>query len=347
MIRKFRGGSTKGVSEEWLDSDESSRLLRSTAKKKKKANQAKAVPIPAEESNGTVVEVYPKQCLVLLDDGRELMCQYRRASVFGWSGNETRERSPVAVGDRVKAQPVGQKDGVVEGVAARRTKLVRPAPDRDREVIQVIAANIDILAIVTSVRNPEFSTGLVDRFLVAAIAEGITPILCLNKIDLIQKDESRPWEFYQTLGVEVIEESAKFGQGVSVLHERFRGKTVVFCGHSGVGKTSLLRALLGTDFGCVGEVSQVTGKGKHTTTGAIMLIEPGSKSQWIDTPGVREFGLQGVEPGMLQRYFPEFANLDCTRLGCLHVEELDCQARDLVRYSSYRRIFQSLIEGGR
>src|SRR5207302_1748888 len=132
--------------------------------------------------------------------------------------------------------------------------------------------------------------------------------------------------------------------GIHELRERLRDQAVVFCGHSGVGKTSLLRALLMTQVGRVGSVSQVTGKGKHTTTGSVMLEGPGD-SRWIDTPGVREFGLAHLLPEALVRFFPELRNLRCAVEGCLHEGEEGCAAMQLPRYPSYRRILESLRAG--
>jgi ribosome biogenesis GTPase len=111
-----------------------------------------------------------------------------------------------------------------------------------------------------------------------------------------------------------------------------------------VGKTSLLRVLLGTAVGKVADVSGATGKGKHTTTAAILLQGP-EGSDWIDTPGVREFGLAEIQPEQLKDQFPEFNNLKCQAPSCLHESEEGCAARELPRYSSYRRMIDSLRAG--
>jgi ribosome biogenesis GTPase len=131
---------------------------------------------------------------------------------------------------------------------------------------------------------------------------------------------------------------------MDALLNRIRGKGAVFCGQSGVGKTSLLRVLLGTEVGKVGDVSDATGKGKHTTTAAILLGGPDG-SDWIDTPGVREFGLLEIKPEQLKDQFPEFRNLACQAPGCLHESEEGCAARSLERYASYLRIIKSLRTG--
>lgn len=314
-----------------------------------------------EETNGTVAEVYPNVCSVKLDEsGHRILCNYKRNSVFGLKLNPApfdeenqkwRERAPVAVGDRVKVQSFGSADGVVEGVALRKNFLARPAPGRDEGIVHVIAANIDVLCVVSSAAQPEFTPGLVDRFFVAAEFQEIEPVLCINKVDLLkksEKSEQAPWRGYEELGYPVIETSAKTKEGLKELKARLIGKKVVFAGHSGVGKTSLLSALTEHDVGKVGAVSDVTGKGRHTTTGAILLDAPGD-SIWIDTPGVREFGLLGITPEVLPTLFREFRNLTCPSEGCQHVfeessEEPACPAISLARYASYRRIWTSLSE---
>lgn len=293
-----------------------------------------------EETNATITEVYPKLCRVRLDsDGRILLCSYRRAQVY--NREEQQERSPVAVVDRAKVQILGSQDGVVEGVAERRNSLMRVAPGREGIQVHVLASNVDLLVIVAATKNPEFLPGLVDRFLVASQFSGIPAVLCLNKIDLVEGG-SGPWELYRKLGVPVIEVSAHSKKGLEELIARVRTGVSVFCGHSGVGKTSLLRGLLGQDVGRVGELNAVTQKGKHTTTGAVML--EGSGLRVIDTPGVREFGLPGLDPENLKDFFPEFSELVCATRFCSHDGEEGCQAASFPRHESYVRILESIRE---
>lgn len=334
---KFRGGS-----DDWLDDEESSTKRRPEPKKQTQTS-GRAEALPDTEANGTVAEVFPRLARVAFDDGRSALCAYRRSSVVGaqTEGTDARERSPVAVGDRVKAQVISGEDGVIEGVCQRDKTLKRPAPGRDPGNFHVIAANIDHLCVVVAAKNPDFSPGLVDRFLVAASAESMTPILVVNKSDLADAG-TRPWAAYAQWGVQVFECSAKRGDGIAPIRERLKGRSVVFCGHSGVGKTSLLVALTGEQVGRVGEVSDATGKGRHTTTGALLLDGP-EGSRWIDTPGVREFGLAGIAPESLKDHFPEFQGLACENAGCWHREEPGCRARELPRYASYRRILESLL----
>jgi ribosome biogenesis GTPase len=334
----------RGDSEDWLDQESAKGSKRGRAPGPKQKSD-KAKPLPAKEANATVAEVFPNQCRVRLDaDRSEILCSYRRATVF--QQGDVRERSPVAVGDRVLVQRLNPQSGIVEGICLRKNHLSRPAPGREDQgkTQHVVAANVEFLVVVTSASEPAFTPGLVDRYLVAASFAGIKPILCLNKIDQLAADAPRPSDPYRELGYPVFEISSKKRVGLEPLLETIRGKSAVFCGQSGVGKTSLLRVLLGSEIGKVGDVSSATGKGKHTTTAAVLLGGP-DHSDWIDTPGVREFGLAEIQPAQLKQYFPEFQNLRCEQSDCLHEEEEGCHARALSRYSSYRRILTSLRSG--
>jgi ribosome biogenesis GTPase len=361
MAPKFRGDS-----EDWLDSEQSGKRGGSSAARKKKTGNV-AEGLKPEEANATIAEVFPNQSRVRFDEtGHEALCRYRRANVWGHYRAQSeerldeearekllrvRERAPVAVGDRVKAELIGgplSRDGVIEGVCRRRNRLVRPAPARDETILHVLAANVDVLVIVASVTAPDFTPGLVDRFLVAANTEGIEPILIINKVDLLQSGAARPWGIYRDFGLPVFEVCAKTGAGLELLLPQLRNKIVVFSGKSGVGKTSVLRKLTGLESLRVGEVSDATGKGRHTTTSALLLPTPKEGSpldRWIDTPGVREFGLLGVTLEKLKDHFPEFSGRKCTASGCMHLDEEGCNVNDLPRYESYRRIYQSLASG--
>jgi len=296
------------------------------------------------EANATVTEVFPKLCRVRMDDdGRILLCPYRRAQVYNREASEVeiQERTPVAVGDRVVAKSFGSRDGVVEAVASRQNQLMRLSPGREGLQVHVLASNVDLLVIVAAARNPDFSPGLIDRFLVGAQIAGIETVICVNKMDLREGDEA-PWAIYEKIGVTVIPTSAKGEPGLGAIRDKVHGKLAVFCGHSGVGKTSILRGLLGREVGRIGEISESTGKGKHTTTGAVFL--EGADLRVIDTPGIREFGLVGIEVEELRLYFPDFKDVGCPSNECLHEDEEGCRARELPRYSSYRRILTSLRE---
>jgi ribosome biogenesis GTPase / thiamine phosphate phosphatase len=339
MAPKFRGDS-----DDWLD-DEGA-LKKGLSQKKKGSSSAK---LPAEQANASVAEVFPNQCRVRLDSGEDdVLCSYKRSSVIsrGLPSGSTKERSPVAVGDRVQVRMASAESAQIVGVCERTNQLARPAPDRGESSVHVLVANLDVLVIVAAADNPPFSPGLVDRFLVAASIEGIETILCVNKIDLRSEQDRPPWEIYREIGVSVFELSAKREIAIDSFRSALLGRRVAFCGHSGVGKTSLLRTVTGESLGKVGDINSATGKGRHTTSAAVMLKGP-EGSQWIDTPGVRAFGLFDVTPAELSDHFPEIkkAAHSCDTSGCLHIDEPGCAVRGMERYSSYRRIYESLAAG--
>lgn len=355
---KFRGDS-----EDWLDDEKSKqRSARGGSTHKGGGKPARSIALPWEQANALVTEVFPNQCRVRVDDEKdhevgkedhekeEWLCAYRRAEVVSKSKSEVRERTPVAVGDRVLVKRVGISQGIIEGICVRKNSLIRPAPGRETDKLQhVLAANLDALAIVVSTHEPEFTEGLVDRVLIAAELAEIPVLLCVTKIDLhlMRLEEKppqveKPWKIYEEIGYPLFEVSTQTKSGLDPFFQWIEGKTIAFCGQSGVGKTSLLRTYLGADVGRVNEVNRATGKGRHTTTGAVLFEGP-KKTRWIDTPGVKEFGLLKISPESLAQYLPEFRQLPCNENGCLHRDEPTCHARTLRRYPSYRRILESLI----
>ncbi|MBI3549677.1 MAG: ribosome small subunit-dependent GTPase A [Elusimicrobia bacterium] len=249
----------------------------------KKPLEGRAIVLGPDEGNATVVELFPNQSAVRLDGQADaVLCGYRMATLA--SRGPGRERSPVCVGDRVKVEA-----GVVVHRCERRNSLVRTAPNARNPILHVIVANIELLVVVAAARDPEFSPGIVDRFMGAARAQSIPVALCVNKADLLAPGAARPWNSYASTGVTVLECSARIGDGVQALEALVRGKTVAFCGNSGVGKTSLLRRLLRDDTaGRVGAVNARSGMGRHTTTGAVLIPGPAG-STWIDTPGIMNF----------------------------------------------------------
>ncbi len=294
---------------------------------------------------GVVSEVYPKMCNVLFDDEtangvdkpsvKKRLCTYRRAQVFDREA-EWRERSPVAPGDRVMVTILGSKDGVIEEILPRKNCIQRRAPGREGKVLHTLAANLDFMVIVASLREPDFSPGLIDRFLIAAIEAEIAPALVINKMDLAKDQSEKPWQVYEDFGVRCYPISTQNSSGIEVVQNLIRGKTSVFCGHSGVGKTSLLQNLFGEAFGKIGKVNTSTGKGKHTTT-VSTLIEGPDQSRFIDTPGIKEFGLYKIDPKILIQYFPEL----------YQASQKGLPIEDLPRYESYLRIKTALQEEGR
>lgn len=258
-------------------------------------------------------------------------------------------RKGVVVGDRVRM--VGDVSGVdgslarIVEVEPRGTALRRTADDAD-PVERVVVANADQLVIVTAVADPEPRPRLVDRCLVAAYDAGLDPLLCLTKPDLAPTEPLLA--IYRPLGVPhaVIER----GKPPAALAERLRNRVSVLVGHSGVGKSTLVNALVPGAGRAIGEVNAVTGRGRHTSTSAVALALP--DGGWIvDTPGIRSFGLAHVEPRQLIRAFSDLARLaaECPR-GCTHgAREPECALDDAVadgrveaaRVQSFRRLLES------
>jgi len=333
---RYRGGG-----DDWFDDKKDSGHLSSRDSRVKQRLRANASSILPSRANGTVIEVSKKFSRVCFDiDGLTRLCTYRRANVLGHSG--FLERTPVAVGDRVYADILGSKDGVIEGVAERKNVLARLAPGCDHPVRHVLAANLDKLVIIVSVKEPEFTPEVLDRFLVLAGAQNVEPIICINKMDLHSSAYPRLWDPYIKWGYTVILASTTNQLGIKKLRNELLDRTSIFCGCSGVGKTSLLRELLEREIGKIGEISEALGKGKHTTRSSVLYTGWSPKTFLIDTPGISELNLIEIPQATLSMYFPGFSELECTKSGCLHQKEETCQARGLSNYKNYLNLYESL-----
>jgi len=229
------------------------------------------------------------------------------------------ERSLVCVGDRVKFSVTGEAEGIIEEICERKTLLAR-AWVMNLEVANPIVANAEDLIIVVSV-NPIVKPGIIDRYLVAGLAGGLNPVIVLNKIDLKRATRERSkLDVYRRLGYPVLETSAIYGDGVKALDVRLVGRFSIFCGHSGVGKSSLLNAMHGMNLK-VADVAEKTMKGKHTTAHIEMFPHPGGGAV-VDTPGIRSFGVVGVHSDELIQFFPEIEETakQCEFHDCRHTE---------------------------
>jgi ribosome biogenesis GTPase len=247
----------------------------------------------------------------LLVEGRKVTAMQARA--LG--------RKSVVVGDRVRVVgDVSGEDGALSRIVEvnERTTTLRRTADDDDPVERIIVANAEQLVVVTALADPEPQPRLIDRALVAAYDAGMRPLLCLTKADLA--DPETLLGTYRSLGVHWVVTSR--GADLTAVRELLRGRTSVLVGSSGVGKSTLVNALVPEARRDVGIVNAVTGRGRHTSTSAYMLPLPDDEGWIIDTPGIRSFGLAHVRPENLIEAFPDLDEMteDCPR-GCTHGED--------------------------
>ncbi len=224
--------------------------------------------------------------------------------------------------------------------------MLRRTADDDDPVERVIVANAEQLVIVAALADPEPRPRLIDRALVAAYDAGLTPLLCMTKADLA--DPETLLSVYRPLGVPYV--VTERGDDLTEVRERLHGRVSVLVGHSGVGKSTLVNALVPGSDRAIGHVNAVTGRGRQTSTSVLMLALP--DGGWIvDTPGIRSFGLAHVEPATLIDAFPDLAELTgpCPR-GCTHgegapecgLDEAVAEGRtEAARVDSFRRLLSS------
>lgn len=257
---------------------------------------------------------------------------------------------PVAVGDIVEFEPDGEGEGAIELVHERRNTFTRRYKDSDRD--DLIAANLDRIVVIQGFSKPRLNLRFVDRLLVRGEKEEIPVLLCVNKLDLAGDDEiSGLHAYYRGYDLAMMMVSAKTGEGLDGLKNALTGKLSILIGNSGVGKTSLLNGIYPDLDLRTTEVSESTGKGRHTTTNVEMFRLDG-KTRIIDTPGLREFGLMDIEPPELGIYFMEFGRLSskCSFSPCTHDHEPGCEIKKQVekgniseeRYVSYLNILSTL-----
>ena len=269
------------------------------------------------------------------------------AKLRGRITRDPQETDAAAVGDRVWIRLHDDGTASIEQIEARVRVLSRKAPGR-REVEQVLIANLDQTVFVFACADPNPNFRMLDRLLVVAEREGIPAMICANKIDLVSPRSARA-EFgeYARLGYRVFYTSALKKKGVHALRKALKGKISVFAGPSGAGKSSLLNAIQPGLGLMTKEVSEATGKGKHTTV--VPELVPLDDGGYVaDTPGLKAFALWDIEPEELDAYFPEMRSLvaECEFSDCSHLHEPGCAIINAVesgdispeRYDSYQRI---------
>lgn len=310
---------------------------RTDRSKYKKTDMAKRSeePVPEHLPRGQVLRIRSQEADVLMEDGREL-----RAVTRGSLKIEAfLDKRLLAVGDwvRVHLEPSPGQDhlAVIEAIEPRTTVLQR-AEHFQRRKRQLVAANVERVAVIMSVGLPPLKPALIDRFLIAAHKGGLKPMVIFTKGDLLPAypDQERLLRelqrVYGELGVPVWIVSITSGEGLPQLADELKGTSTVFTGQSGVGKSSLINALTGLQLRTA-EVLEATRKGSHTTTQAQLLPLPGGGSV-VDTPGLRSFGVWALEPHEVQGYFPEISEvaLRCRFNDCRHDQEPGCAVREAV-----------------
>jgi ribosome biogenesis GTPase / thiamine phosphate phosphatase len=271
----------------------------------------------------------------VLSDGEITQCRGR--------GIFRKNKVTPLVGDYVEFQADNETEGYILKVFERKNELVRPP-----------IANVDQAILVFSAREPDFSTTLLDRFLVLVESKGIDPLICITKMDLLQQDEIREIEeyaeHYGSFGYEVVVTSSKTEQGIEELSPYLRDKTSVFAGQSGVGKSTLLNVIKPELDLKTAMISSHLGRGKHTTR-HVELIHIGD-GLVADTPGFSSLEFTDIEVEELPQCFPEMveASEQCKFRGCLHINEPKCAVKNAVdtgdipsyRYDHYLTFHQEI-----
>ncbi|WP_088340600.1 ribosome small subunit-dependent GTPase A [Robiginitalea sediminis] len=266
---------------------------------------------------------------------------------------DIKSTNPVAVGDEVVFEletVAGETVGRIDEILPRRNYLVRKSVKLSKQT-HIIAANIDQVFLLITLDNPRTYTVFIDRFLAAAEAYSIPCILLFNKADTFSAETGAStqelMELYTSIGYECLEISAKTGRNVEKVVARMKGKTSMFAGHSGVGKSTLINRIAPELALRTMETSEQHRQGQHTTTFAEMFDLPFG-ARIIDTPGIRGFGLVDMDKEEIGDYFPELFALksECKFNNCLHLDEPKCAVKKAVeegrvpesRYHSYLQI---------
>lgn len=283
---------------------------------------------------------------VLLDDGATIACKVK--GNFRLKG--IRSTNPVAVGDIVNVE-----EGWITAIHDRRNYIIRRASNLSKQS-SIIAANVDQAVLIVTISHPETSTTFIDRFIASAEAYRVPVVLLFNKVDLLDADELRylalMQNLYETIGYATLRVSATEGTGLDRLRELLHGKISLFSGNSGVGKSTLINALVpGADLRTAA-ISEAHDQGTHTTTFSEMIPLPSptatGEGYIIDTPGIRGFGTFDIEKEELTSYFKEIFHFskDCRFSNCTHTHEPGCAVLQAIenhliapsRYQSYLSI---------
>lgn len=299
---------------------------------------------------GLVIKSTGSWYQVLGDDGKHYECRIK--GKFRTKGIRT--TNPIAVGDRVEFElEPDQQSAVIAALEPRRNYIIRKSINLSKQA-QILGANLDQAILVVTLASPPTSLGFIDRFLVTAEAYSVPAVLIFNKLDLFSDEGLEIQEEYKSiyadLGYPCYEVSALEGTNIEQLRTLLRDKVTLVSGHSGVGKSSLINALVPGSKLRTGSISDWSDKGKHTTTFAEMITLPFG-GYLIDTPGIRELGIIDIEQAELSHFFPEMRALfnACRFHNCRHINEPGCAVLEALqegeiepsRYDSYLSIYQN------
>ncbi len=318
-------------------------------------NKRETPPPPISDTSlrGRVLCIYPEEIQVDCE-GKIYKCQLK--------GSLKKEKNAiknlVAIGDFVRFEPKNKEGGVLFYVEPRHSILSR-ADNLLRRKEQLIAVNIDQVIITVSLHFPPLKPFLVDRYIIAAQKGNMTPLIVINKIDLLpicnEEEKKIVLAFkniYQDLGIPVIYVSTLTQEGIQELKNLMQGKSSVFSGQSGTGKSSLINAVVGTSLK-IGDVIDRTSKGSHTTTSSQLIpLERGGFC--VDTPGIKSFGVWSLKADEIEQYFVEIqeAACHCKFSGCTHDTEPCCAVKEaletgkisFIRFASYNALLETLKE---
>ncbi|WP_294628114.1 ribosome small subunit-dependent GTPase A [uncultured Bacteroides sp.] len=290
---------------------------------------------------------------VRTDDGQFIECKIK--GNFRLKG--IRSTNPVAVGDRVQIILNQEGTAFINEIEDRKNYIIRRSSNLSKQS-HILAANLDQCMLVVTVNYPETSTTFIDRFLASAEAYRVPVKLIFNKVDVYDEDELRYLDalvsLYTHIGYPCFKVSAKNGDGIEAVRKSLEGNITLFSGHSGVGKSTLINAILPGIEAKTGEISSYHNKGMHTTTFSEMFPVEGD-GYIIDTPGIKGFGTFDMEEEEIGHYFPEIfeTSADCKYNNCTHRHEPGCAVRKAVeeyfisesRYASYLNMLEDKEEG--
>ena len=300
---------------------------------------------------GLVFKTTGKSYDVLID-GKIVVCSLRgKIRLQG-----LRTTNPIAAGDYVDVEMDSDGNGSINRIHDRTNYIIRKSVNLSKEA-QIIAANITRAFLLITIDRPQTTPGFIDRFLVTAEAYRIPVALIFHKWDIYTDEEKEKAidlaSIYKGIGYELLFTSIETGQGLDELKKLIETGTFLFSGHSGVGKSSLVGKISNNEDIRIGEISDWSGKGQHTTTFA-EIFPLSDTSFLIDTPGIKGFGLVNFEEELLGNYFPEFLELlpACKFNNCKHINEPKCAVLEALsegeiaesRYMSYRSMLESETE---